>query len=565
MRLYLIFLIVLLNSYILNANETITITKSNSNFKEFNMQMYKDDSAKLSLDDIRAKRDFKTISNRISEGYSESHLWFKFKLKNSTDSRLKYMIYFTENMVHHLDCYIVSSDNTIKHYQTGAGYFIDGSPNILDHPKFEIEFEKDELKTIYIKMCSVYPNVGAFYLFDEDGFNDYTCLYNNIYSAYFGAILAIILYNIFLFLFSRNISYLYYVMLLTGFVLWQLTLNSFPPFKTFYSVGDYYLAGTPVNFMIIFIILFTRDVLSIKKEFPKLDKIMLAMLSIVVIITIASFLCRCSTTIYLNMIAPFIFPFLLYVAFKSYFSGNKIAIFFILAEIMFLIYSTVFSLMMQGHIPYNLFTRHSIAVGAGVELMLYSLILGYRIRLLQDDKIKLINRANKELKKSKDVLKEMSIRDALTNLYNRRELMIVSKQFIEDNTSFSLIMFDIDKFKNINDNYGHTVGDDIIVLFTNIIRENIRDDDLAFRFGGEEFVIILPNTTKAKAYNIASRIREVTNKKRIPIDDKDIVSFTISGGVSILSKDDKSLEEVIKRADEALYRAKNSGRNRIVA
>lgn len=145
--------------------------------------------------------------------------------------------------MHHLDYYIICGDKSIHHYKYGVGYFIDGHPNILNNPKLELEFQKDEQKTIYIKMYSIYPNVGAFYLFDEDGYSRYRSIYDNIYSAYFGGILALLLYNIFLFLFSRNKSYLYYVMLLIGYLLWQLTLNNFHPFKTFYSVEGYYLAG----------------------------------------------------------------------------------------------------------------------------------------------------------------------------------------------------------------------------------------------------------------------------------------------------------------------------------
>ena len=386
MRLLFILNIFMMFFSSLNAQSTITFNKNVHSFKSFNMEIYEDKSAKLSFTEIQKIKEFKTINNRISEGYSHSNIWLKFKVKNDTKSVFDSILFFTENMVHFLDCYIIDEDNSVKHYQEGIGYFKEGHLNKLDNPKFKITFEKNESKIIYIRMYSIYPNVGAFYLFDEKEFLHSTILYNNIYSAYFGAILSLILYNLFLFLFSKEISYILYVLLLISYLLWQLTMNSFPPFNSFNTIDGYYLAGTPVNFMIIFIILFSRNLLSTKEEFPKLDKIMLVFLTLVIFFTLIVFIFNVNTTFYINLLAMVIFPFLLYLGFKSYFNHNKIAIFFIIAEIAFLVSSTIYSFMMQGLLPYTLFTRHSIAVGVGIELILFSLSLGYSIRLLKDEK-----------------------------------------------------------------------------------------------------------------------------------------------------------------------------------
>ena len=568
------FILLLLIYHTIYANSTITISHSQQSFKEFQVERYEDNTSKLSFEDIRNVKNFTLISNRINEGYSSSYFWFKFKIKNDTNISMPYIIYFSENLVHELDCYEVSADNSVRKYQQGVGYYIKGQPNKLDNPKFNIVLDKNETKTIYIRMYSKYPNFGAFYLFDKDGFNSYSHLYDSIYSAYFGGMLALLLYNLFLLIFSRDIAYLYYILLVSSYLLWQLSLNNFPPFQTFYSIDAYYLAGTPVNFMIIFIIIFIRKLLSTKEYFPLLDKVILSLVYISILLAIASLFLLYKITPYINILATVTFPFLLYIGFKSYINNNKIAIFFIVAQILFLISSTIFSLMLEGHLAYNIYTRHSIAVGSSIELLLFSLTLAYSIRLLQNEKIDIINGVNieleervkertKDLEESKRVLKELSIKDPMTNLYNRRYLFEVSQKLIAKEIDFSLILLDIDKFKNINDTYGHDVGDKVIVIFANSLLANTREDALVFRIGGEEFLILLHSNIQ-ETLAIAQEIREDVQKITIKLEDEKLLSFTTSGGVTSFQKEDRVIEHTINRADTGLYQAKNSGRNKII-
>ena len=574
MILKIFFILLLLIYHTIYANSTITISHSQQSFKEFQVERYEDNTSKLSFEDIRNVKNFTLISNRINEGYSSSYFWFKFKIKNDTNISMPYIIYFSENLVHELDCYEVSADNSVRKYQQGVGYYIKGQPNKLDNPKFNIVLDKNETKTIYIRMYSKYPNFGAFYLFDKDGFNSYSHLYDSIYSAYFGGMLALLLYNLFLLIFSRDIAYLYYILLVSSYLLWQLSLNNFPPFQTFYSIDAYYLAGTPVNFMIIFIIIFIRKLLSTKEYFPLLDKVILSLVYISILLAIASLFLLYKITPYINILATVTFPFLLYIGFKSYINNNKIAIFFIVAQILFLISSTIFSLMLEGHLAYNIYTRHSIAVGSSIELLLFSLTLAYSIRLLQNEKIDIINGVNieleervkertKDLEESKRVLKELSIKDPMTNLYNRRYLFEVSQKLIAKEIDFSLILLDIDKFKNINDTYGHDVGDKVIVIFANSLLANTREDALVFRIGGEEFLILLHSNIQ-ETLAIAQKIREDVQKITIKLEDEKLLSFTTSGGVTSFQKEDRVIEHTINRADTGLYQAKNSGRNKII-
>jgi len=156
----------------------------------------------------------------------------------------------------------------------------------------------------------------------------------------------------------------------------------------------------------------------------------------------------------------------------------------------------------------------------------------------------------------------------MTNLYNRRYFneIIKSLLLIAKRTSqlFSLIIIDIDDFKNVNDTYGHSVGDRVINDLADIFRNTVRNSDISVRFGGEEFVIILPNTHLKEAEIIAKKLKDIVENNTIILKDGSRIKFTISLGVSQIQQDDESVETVLHKADEALYQAKNSGKNTIV-
>ena len=130
--------------------------------------------------------------------------------------------------------------------------------------------------------------------------------------------------------------------------------------------------------------------------------------------------------------------------------------------------------------------------------------------------------------------------------------------------SFSVIMLDIDKFKNINDTYGHGVGDDVIKILSKILLETTRKSDIVSRFGGEEFALLLPFTDKDSAFIIAEKIRSTVQNKKIIINDGKIIQFTISLGVDLILNTDENIELSLNRADSALYIAKESGRNKVI-
>jgi two-component system cell cycle response regulator len=164
---------------------------------------------------------------------------------------------------------------------------------------------------------------------------------------------------------------------------------------------------------------------------------------------------------------------------------------------------------------------------------------------------------------------EMAVTDGLTGLYNRRymetHLATLVEQAAGRGKPLTLLVLDIDYFKAINDTYGHDAGDDVLREFATRIRKSIRGIDLACRYGGEEFVIVMPETDMAVAALVAERIRRRIAGDPFAIEQgAKAIDVTLSIGLAALGANDTAAM-ILKRADQALYRAKRDGRNRVVA
>jgi diguanylate cyclase (GGDEF)-like protein len=173
------------------------------------------------------------------------------------------------------------------------------------------------------------------------------------------------------------------------------------------------------------------------------------------------------------------------------------------------------------------------------------------------------------LKKSNQLLLQLSNTDPLTSLHNRRYLMDTLAREVErscrTDIPLSLVMIDIDHFKRVNDTYGHQVGDAVLVAVAALLQGQLRPYDTAARFGGEEFVLVLPSTELAAAGAVAERLRKLTANLSFAKEGAADLGLTISAGVAIVSPGSiVNADDLIRQADTALYRAKQDGRNRVV-
>lgn len=175
-----------------------------------------------------------------------------------------------------------------------------------------------------------------------------------------------------------------------------------------------------------------------------------------------------------------------------------------------------------------------------------------------------------ELERAKEKLRQLAITDGLTGIYNhryfRRQLKLEISRAKRFNMPFSLVMYDLDHFKNYNDQFGHLNGDKVLKRFARILYEHIREVDTVARYGGEEFVLLLPGTNKDSALMVAEKIRLLVSHSPFPHAKKlQGGKVTVSAGVATWPEDAVDGEDLIIKTDQALYKAKNAGRNKTIA
>jgi diguanylate cyclase (GGDEF)-like protein len=208
-----------------------------------------------------------------------------------------------------------------------------------------------------------------------------------------------------------------------------------------------------------------------------------------------------------------------------------------------------------------------VPVVGGGEVGYLTEIFNYMVGKLREDQEELAA-VNEALTRTNKELQEISITDSLTGLYNRRYMMETLSNEVSRAErmaqEFSVLMIDIDHFKQYNDTYGHLAGDDLLIEIAELFKESIRDMDLAARYGGEEFLIILPEHGLDAARAVAERIRNRVETKAL-VQDNETEAVTVSIGVAAFPDNGVTPTALIENADVALYRGKESGRNRVIA
>ena len=209
-------------------------------------------------------------------------------------------------------------------------------------------------------------------------------------------------------------------------------------------------------------------------------------------------------------------------------------------------------------LKYTVEMSHHTFISSDIIALVLGSLINWTLHLLVGY---IIVKYNKALIK----IEQMTVTDALTEIYNRRYFESYMEKATplseEMTTPLLLILFDIDHFKKINDTYGHQCGDEIIKQVVEVVKRNIREPDIFARMGGEEFAIVMPETSQDDGVKIAERIRMEIEKTKLKCEDKQI-HVTISLGLSIFKNE--KVYDFIERTDKALYQAKTKGRNQLI-
>jgi diguanylate cyclase (GGDEF)-like protein len=232
--------------------------------------------------------------------------------------------------------------------------------------------------------------------------------------------------------------------------------------------------------------------------------------------------------------------------------GRKQAGIFLVATLLSMLGTLVTTLSVMGVLPFNVVTFRAVEAGVMLEAAIWALALGLRLRRQREDGVRAL---------------ELAQRDPLTGLHNRRGFLDLALPVFataaRNDRPLSAIVIDIDHFKHINDRHGHAGGDETLVDVADRTRNACRTGDIVARWGGEEFVMLLPETDGERALALAERLREAFARSPVTLTQGLDVAFTASFGVAV-RHGGMSLDQLLQAADAALYRAKDAGRDQVV-
>ena len=573
----------------------VNLENNISSYNDFQVEYLEEKPGEsLGIDEISKMPFTEIISNAFTFGYKENDFWFRFSVYNDSKEAKTMILEFTEIFHKKVDLYIVS--DPITHKKNGLNVPVNERDIKESNPAFSLQFSPYESKELYVNIASIYGVFGALQLKTPEQFHKDTQVKNNMYFFYFGAVIIIALYNLFIFIYFREKIYIFYVSYVLIFVIWASNYKGV--LLPYISMKTYDLLQVSIPIFFTLLILFTQTVLETKKYFSFLHKVLNGFIVVLFISFVWMLLFMHSGFYFMNLAASPLLPFLLLVAIWALYKGQKFAKIYLFGLIIYIVSMMLISQLALGNLPYSILLSNAPIIGSIFEIILFSLLLAYRVNLLREETLdaqgKLIahqrtessrlfhavaektlalNNANRqleeELEKKKKLEKELKFQastDPLTGLMNRRSFFSVCskemKRAIRSNTELSFLTVDIDKFKDVNDTYGHPFGDEVIRSIADLMIENTRDMDYVGRIGGEEFAILMPATDIDSAFQMADRLRINIAKYKI-IFENEMTQVSVSIGLSCLRREDSEIETIVERSDKALYEAKDSGRNKV--
>lgn len=409
--------------------------------------------------------------------------------------------------------------------------------------------------TLYVRSHSYSHQWFALEILDQDHSRRALMGSKHDIALMVGMMLALVFYNCLLYFATSKKENIYYSLYLISGLVWiALSYGLVASLFNAYGSTVFQLNMSLIT-MPIFLLLFMMSIFDTRRLYPTEHRCLQALLVLLVatlaysVFDISGALKPASSLAALMMVVTFS------VSISLYRKGNPLVKFFLVGHTFFVVFNGIAVLFYKGLIAPSYWSSHGVGIGIVLEALTLAFIISYRIKVLED------------IRASQDELKKQAATDPLTRLYNRRYFHSEADFLLELAKSraepLSVLVLDIDHFKQVNDSHGHHVGDQVIVRLAQVLRQFSRSNDLVARFGGEEFVMLLPNADRAEAEICSERIRAATESLAVAVDAGTSLRFTISIGIAEVAVGQESIESAIKRADRALYRAKRSGRNRV--
>lgn len=487
-------------------------------------------------------------------GIGSQPVWVRLEVENGSRDALLRRLSIEPSWLDRVDVYLRSGNAIVAAYHLGDGQIFSQRP--VRNRFFTIDHEFGAgISEVYIRVETSDPMVVAIYLRtlghadSDDEWQGYS------YGFVYGYLIALLAYNAILYLGLRSRRYILYSIYLGSFVLMNIAYTGH---------GFAWLWPDHVGLQLWIIpsmmllygmtgLLFAASFLDTRSNLPRMHR---AMIWVCASFAAALLACILFGLNALGLGVAFVFIsifscLMILLGLLAVRSGHRPARYFLFGAIAAMTGALLTDLAVAGLIPYNTFTYRLVEVGMLVDATVLGLALAYQFRVSQQEKFHAERMANA---------------DPLTGLNNRRAFYRIVQPIwsnaLRKRRGVAVIMLDIDRFKQINDRHGHACGDEVLVALASILARSARDGDVLARWGGEEFLLFLPETELDAAVAIAERLRLAVAGVQVPCQSENI-SFTASFGVAQKASQDMSLDELISAADEFLYRSKRDGRNRV--
>ncbi|UJF20463.1 sensor domain-containing diguanylate cyclase [Shewanella sp. OMA3-2] len=551
-------LFLLFYSCCVNSKAIELHTVSNELLINKHLNILQDSSTNLSylnaLKQYQQGKFTQNVNKTVSFGFTHDVLWASILINNSSTEAIKKVFYLDSAWLDHANFYFIHQNKLIDKTYIGDALPYSARKNqtrMLSQPH---EF-KPGITQVMMRFESNDPLLIPLYLSTEAIIQDNLILSSYFYGFLYGAFFILFVYNIALFISLKDASFIFYALYLLSFLSLNIAYTGHG-FKFIWPDNIFlqqWLMTIFLYFYIIFGIAFCFEFLKLKVFSPQIYKMKRWIYTSLVLLMVCLFinadqLLAVEIAVALTSLLVVIFVSLGFLALNN---GHKMVKFFIPAVFMGAGGAAISAATTGGVIPYNTLLFHSIEVGMLIEMSILALALAFNL---------------KEVDKARITAEVTAQIDHLTALYNRRAFTAAADPLwnlgIKDKTDFSIILLDIDWFKKINDEHGHAAGDAVLKRIASTLNKQVRKNDILARWGGEEFIIFLPNTSKMAAVKLANVIR---NKiaEMIVLHDEGSLSVTASLGVAEFNDQMHNLEDLIKLADIALYKAKHSGRNTV--
>ena len=524
-------------------------------------------------------------------GFTRGATWFHGRLFNENRDEPRWLLVLHYALLDNVDLYLRYPDGRVEHMASGDTLPFSARSIRYRHPNFRIELPHRTEVEVLVRVASRSSLQVPLAIYTQRAFAEQERDSQLGIGLFYGILLALLSYNLVLWLSLKDPSHFWYMCHVAGFGLVVFCLNGLA-FEYLWPNSPWWAnQAIPLSMAISQIVMhqFCRVFLELEERQPRADKVSQLIIVFFVLMGLASFFVEYRTVVRPMTLA--VFPgalYIMYLTLNAIRRGYTPAKVFLAAWGFLLLGTALYASVSFGLLPKNFLTEYGIQIGSAMEMILLSFALAYRYARLRGENERLVHEHNEQLERhvarrtselstaleqlaeANQRLRESNRRDALTGLFNRKHFREVFEHQLhhasEHRQSLGVLLIDLDHFKDVNDTHGHLAGDECLRWLGRCLHDNLVEHGaLLARFGGEEFVAVLPDMDGERLMQVAEMVRLRVCGEPVRFAGNNIPLSASIGAYLLRPGQGVGVDEALHQADDALYAAKNRGRNCVQA